>query len=50
MTIADSSAFLRRTLWLDAAVSGTTGIVMGWAPACSSLGSRCLGRSSEWQA
>ena len=28
MTIADSSTFLRRTLWLDAAVSGTTGIVM----------------------
>jgi hypothetical protein len=28
MTIADSSTFLRRTLWLDAAVSSTTGIVM----------------------
>ena len=28
MTIADSSTFLRRTLWLDAAVSGMTGIVM----------------------
>jgi len=28
MTISDTSTFLRRTLWLDAAVSGTTGVVM----------------------
>jgi hypothetical protein len=28
MTVSDTSTFLRRTLWLDAAVSGTTGVVM----------------------
>ena len=28
MTVVDTSTFLRRTLWLDAAVSGTTGVVM----------------------
>jgi hypothetical protein len=28
MTVPDTSTFLRRTLWLDAAVSGTTGAVM----------------------
>ena len=28
MTVSDASTFLRRTLWLDAAVSGATGVVM----------------------
>jgi hypothetical protein len=28
MTVSDASTFLRRTLWLDAAVSGATGLVM----------------------
>ena len=28
MTVSDASTFLRRTLWLDAAVSGGTGVVM----------------------
>jgi hypothetical protein len=28
MTVADPSTFLRRTLWLDSAVSGTTGFLM----------------------
>jgi hypothetical protein len=28
MTVSDSSTFLRRTLWLDAAISGATGAVM----------------------
>ncbi len=28
MTVSDPSMFLRRTLWLDAAVSGATGVVM----------------------
>ena len=28
MTVSDSSMFLRRTLWLDAAVSGATGVMM----------------------
>lgn len=28
MTVSDPSMFLRRTLWLDAAVSGSTGVVM----------------------
>jgi hypothetical protein len=28
MTVSDPSTFLRRTLWLDAAVSGATGAVM----------------------
>jgi hypothetical protein len=28
MTVTDTSTFLRRTLWLDAAVSGASGVVM----------------------
>jgi len=28
MKVSDASTFLRRTLWLDAAVSGATGLVM----------------------
>jgi hypothetical protein len=28
MTVSDASTFLRRTLWLDAAVSGATGVMM----------------------
>ncbi len=28
MTVSDPSMFLRRTLWLDAAISGATGVLM----------------------